>query len=87
MVRKRGATTQSENDGTSTKQSVEALYDYTASPDIPFLPDPRMELSMKRGDVFQLIHRRDEDGWCLVITTPTPSGEGAIEGWVSHCVP
>jgi hypothetical protein len=77
--------TPSDTDGTSAKQSVEALYDYTASPDIPFLPDPRMELSMKRGDVFQLIHRREEDGWCLVITSTT-SGEGATEGWVSRCV-
>ena len=66
-------------DGAGTP--VEALYTYTASPDLPFLPDPRKELDMKRGDVFYLIHKRTEDGWCLVTTSPS-SSRGA-EGWVS----
>ena len=58
------------------RHALTALYDYTASEDIPFLPDPRRELSMHRGDVFSLMHKRPEDGWCLVSTT---SGS---EGWV-----
>ena len=82
VVRKRAVNgTNSDSDAVSTtKQSVEALYDYAASTDIPFLPDPRMELSMKRGDVFQLIHKREEDGWCLVSTA-----KGGNEGWVGCC--
>ena len=80
-MRKRGGASsahQGDSDASLlTKQSVQALYDYTASSDVPFLPDPRMELSMKRGDSFQLIHKREEDGWCLVCTST-----GADEGWV-----
>lgn len=80
-MRKRGGASsahQGDSDASLlTKQSVQALYDYTASSDVPFLPDPRMELSMKRGDAFQLIHKREEDGWCLVCTST-----GADEGWV-----
>ena len=39
------------------------------------------ELSMKRGDTFYLIHKRHEDGWCLV-RTPSSVPGGAVEGWV-----
>ena len=60
-------------------QPFQALYDYTGSPDVPFLPDPRSELNIKRGDVFYLIHKRPEDGWCLVST----ASASAVEGWVS----
>ena len=60
-------------------QPVEALYDYAASLETPFLPDTRKELTMKRGDVFYLIHKRPEDGWCLVCTSSNGKG---TEGWV-----
>jgi len=36
---------------------------------------------MKRGDTFYLIHKRHEDGWCLV-RTPSSVPGGAVEGWV-----
>jgi len=65
--------------GTQKEELFQALYDYTASPDVPFLPDPRSELNIKRGDVFYLIHKRPEDGWCLVST----ASASAVEGWVS----
>ena len=60
-------------------QAVEAMYDYIASDDIPFAPDPRKELSMQRGQTFHLLHKRPEDGWCLVAT----NNKDGVEGWVS----
>ena len=73
-------------------EALHALYDYRASPDIPFPPDPRPELSMQRGDVFHLKYKRSEDGWCLVsISSHSQHQQDAsdvgVEGWVRAMIP
>ena len=71
-------------------EALHALYDYRASPDIPFPPDPRPELSMQRGDVFDLKYKRSEDGWCLVSITSHcqhQQDDVGVEGWVRAMIP
>ena len=73
-------------------EALHALYDYRASPDIPFPPDPRPELSMQRGDVFHLKYKRSEDGWCLVsiashLQHQQDASDVGVEGWVRAMIP
>jgi len=47
------------NQGNGGGVAVVALYDYHASPDKPFSPDPHDELELARGDVLFLLHKRE----------------------------
>jgi len=61
--------------------AVVALYNYSAAPEQPFLPDPHPELGLARGDVLFLLHKREEDGWCLCRQRDGRDGAPAIVGW------
>eukprot|EP00288_Rhodomonas_lens_P002544 CAMPEP_0177716764 /NCGR_PEP_ID=MMETSP0484_2-20121128/14677_1 /TAXON_ID=354590 /ORGANISM="Rhodomonas lens, Strain RHODO" /LENGTH=274 /DNA_ID=CAMNT_0019228803 /DNA_START=253 /DNA_END=1078 /DNA_ORIENTATION=+ len=57
---------------------VTAMYNYEASPELPFKPDKRMEMDLTQGEKFMMLYRRPEDGWCLVYRASDPA---RVEGW------
>jgi hypothetical protein len=68
-------------EGNGGGTAVVALYNYSAEPEPPFLPDPHSELDLARGDVLFLLHKREEDGWCLCRQRDGRDGAPAIVGW------